>query len=379
MPGKSGRNWLNTLFLWGTLALAAVALPWHLAVNGFRLQEWVAFLVMTFLCGTAISLGYHRLFSHRAFKASLPVRLFGLLFGAASFENSVLQWASDHRVHHAHCDDLEQDPYTIGKGFWWAHWGWVMASEARPVHGVADLQKDRLVMWQHRHIFKIGAAIALLPLLFARSWREALGMAIVAVLLRIVVNHHTTFFINSAAHMLGSRPYSEGTSARDSWILAPLTYGEGYHNFHHTWQWDYRNGVHWYQWDSTKWILGALSGLGLVSSLRRVDPAALDRAMVALEIARLERRLAEANPMRQRLAEAHARLDAALAALQTRREAWQRQKAEWKAKGRARADQWQTMKAEARATLRQQQAELALAWADWKAARRAARLAMATA
>jgi len=372
MPQPSGRNWLNTLFLWGTLVAAAVAVPWHLAVNGFVLKEWVAFLAMTFLCGTAISLGYHRLFSHRAFKASLPVRLFGLLFGAANFENSVLQWGSDHRIHHRYCDDLDKDPYAIGRGFWWAHWGWVMKGESRPIQNVADLEKDPLVMWQHRHIFPIGAAVALLPLLFARSWREAIGMAVVAVLLRIVVNHHTTFFINSMAHMIGSRPYNEATSARDSWILAPLTYGEGYHNFHHTWQWDYRNGVKWWQWDSTKWILGALNGMGLVTDLRRVDPAALDRAEVALEQVRLARRLCQTSPLQVRLQEAALRLDEALATLQKRREAWRRLKADLRAQGQAKAEQWQQARAEWKAAFAQHQSELAQAWAEWKAARQAA-------
>lgn len=371
MSQTAGRNWLNTLFLGGTLAAALVAVPWHLAVNGFVWKEWLAFGVMTFLCGTAISLGYHRLFSHRAFKASLPVRLFGVLFGAANFENSVLQWGSDHRIHHRHCDDLEKDPYAIGKGFWWAHWGWVMEGENRPIQNVADLEKDPLVVWQHRHIFPIGAAVALLPLLLARSWREALGLAIVAVLLRIVVNHHTTFFINSMAHMIGRRPYNEATSARDSWILAPLTYGEGYHNFHHTWQWDYRNGVKWWQWDSTKWILLGLEHLGLVKELRRVDPAALDRAEVAVEQARLARRLAEASPLQARLEEAARRLDTALLALQQRREAWRRMKADLQAQGRARAEAWRQAKAEWKVAMAQHQAELALAWAEWKAAREA--------
>ena len=103
-----------------------------------------------------------------------------------------------------------------------------------------------------------------------------------AVLLRIVVNHHTTFFINSAAHMLGSRPYSEGTSARDSWILAPLTYGEGYHNFHHRFQIDYRNGVRWYHFDPTKWWIWAAARVGLVVAFDELaqravlDAAALD-------------------------------------------------------------------------------------------------------
>ncbi|HJU82989.1 MAG TPA: acyl-CoA desaturase [Holophagaceae bacterium] len=378
-------NLLNTSFLIGTLLLAAVALPWHLQAHGFHWSEWLVSLAMVFSIGTAISAGYHRLFSHRAFKASKPLRFLLLCLGAASFENSALKWSSDHRVHHQHVDDLEKDPYAIGKGFWYAHWTWVMESAEMPLTGVADLEKDPLVRWQHRNHFLIGAVVASIPVWIGLATGNLIGHIVVGLLLRIVLTHHTTFLINSAAHVFGSRPYTDANSARDNWILAPLTYGEGYHNFHHMWQWDYRNGVAWFHWDSTKWILNALQWTGQVEGLRRVPDVAIQRARLAMEEKRLRERLvlaspAVATPMQIRLAEARLKVDRALAALQERREAWQARKAEWKLqmkeRGHARAEAWAAAKAEWKAAMAQHRAELQAAWREWKAARMEVRSAL---
>lgn len=369
------RRWnvLNTSFLLGTLGLALVAVPWRLATAGFRWSEVLVALAMVFAIGTAISGGYHRLFSHRAYRASWPVRFVFLCLGAAAFENSALKWASDHRVHHRHVD-TEADPYTIGKGFWYAHWTWVMEARELPLAGVADLEQDPLVRWQHRHHFLIGAVVTLLPLGLGLATGNLLGHLVWGVMARIVVNHHTTFLINSAAHLFGSRPYTDANTARDNWLLAPLTYGEGYHNFHHQWQWDYRNGALWYQWDSTKWLLNALGWLGLVGQFRRVPESVMTRARLQMEEKRLKARLVlaspgVASPMQARLAAARLKLDAALAALHQRHEAWHQKKAEWRASGTARAEAWRTAKAEWRAAMALHRAELKAAWAEWRAAR----------
>ena len=255
---------LNTSFLLGTLLLAVIFVPLKLAAHGLRWSEALMGLAMFIAIGLSVTAGYHRLFSHRAYQASWPVRLVFLLFGAAAFQNSALKWSSDHRVHHHHVDDVDRDPYVIGKGFWYAHWTWVMEKRDLPLEGIADLEKDPLVRWQHRHHFVIGGLVALIPVWVGLATGNVLGHLVIGLLLRIVLTHHTTFLINSAAHMFGSRPYTEANSARDNWLLAPFTFGEGYHNYHHMWQWDYRNGVRWFQWDPTKWLLGALAATGAV-------------------------------------------------------------------------------------------------------------------
>jgi stearoyl-CoA desaturase (delta-9 desaturase) len=370
------RNWLNTLFLWGTLLAAVVALPIHLALNGFRWSEWIVSLSMVFIIGTAISAGYHRLFSHRAYRAAAPWRALMLFFGAASFENSALKWSSDHRIHHRHVDDLEKDPYAIGKGFGWAHWGWVMKGNDIPLQGVEDLKKDWMVRFQHEHVFAVGAVAASIPLVIGLATGNFWGHLVVGLLVRIVLTHHTTFLINSAAHVFGTRPYTEENSARDNWFLGFLTYGEGFHNFHHMWQWDYRNGAKWWQYDSTKWILNALRPTGLVYDFRRVPAAVMRRAELAVEANRLKAKLAArkaagTESLEERIAAARVRMDAALANMHERRESWARKRRELKVLGRAKAEAFHMAKAEWKESMARHKAELAEAWAEWQATRQA--------
>ena len=369
------RAWLNTLFLLGTLVLALVLVPWKLATQGLRMSEVVVFLVMYSLIGLSITVGYHRLFSHRAFRASWPVRLLALLLGAAAFENSALAWSSDHRHHHRFVDDLERDPYPVRRGFWYAHWLWVMEAKDRPFDSVGDLEKDPLIRWQRRYHFWIGAAVAALPVIaVGLMTHDLLGQLVIGLLLRIVATHHSTFLINSAAHWFGTQPYTDSNSARDNALLAPFTFGEGYHNYHHMWQWDYRNGPRWYQWDPAKWIIAAAAWVGLAHGLRRVPDTEIQRAKVAMEARRLVALLAtDALQAKTILEAAHARVDAALSAFQTRLEAWHVKKAEWKAKGHAHAEAWSAIRGEWKTQRAQLRRNLQDAWADWNRARQLAK------
>jgi len=268
-------NWLTSSFLIGTLILALTSVPFYLYHFGLDWFQVALFFAMLIACGFSITLGYHRLFSHRSFQASWPLRLFILIFGAAAFENSVLMWASEHRRHHKHVDH-DDDPYCIAKGFFHAHIGWLLfkLNSDQPYDNVADLQKDRLVCWQDRHVQTIAVLVSLaLPALlgfFWNRWQGALGAFLIAGVARIVVLQHCTFLINSACHCIGRQPYSRRCTARDSALLAFFTFGEGYHNYHHEFQHDYRNGVKPWQIDPTKWVIWIFSKVGLVRELRRV-------------------------------------------------------------------------------------------------------------
>ena len=268
-------NWLTSSFLIGRLALTLTAVPLYLWFFGLDWFQVVLFFAMLVACGFSITLGYHRLFAHITFKASWPIRLFTLIFGAAAFENSVLMWASEHRRHHKHVDH-DDDPYCISKGFFYAHIGWLLfkLNTDEPYDNVTDLEKDKLVRWQDRHVQWIAVLVsfgipAILGFLW-NGWHGALGAFLIAGVARIVVLQHCTFLINSACHTIGRQPYSTRCSARDSLFLALLTMGEGYHNYHHEFQHDYRNGVKPWQFDPTKWLIWTLSKLRLVRNLRRV-------------------------------------------------------------------------------------------------------------
>jgi stearoyl-CoA desaturase (delta-9 desaturase) len=149
-----------------------------------------------------------------------------------------------------------------------------------PMDNVADLRKDKLVMWQYRWVHLIGfVAGILVPMGLGWWWNAAHGMNpwigmlggfLIPGVARIVVAQHCTFFINSLCHTIGRQPYSSSHSARDSAIMAFLTFGEGYHNYHHEFQHDYRNGVKPWQWDPSKWSIWLLSKVGLTWDLRRV-------------------------------------------------------------------------------------------------------------
>ena len=276
-------NWITSSFLIGTLALTLIGVPLYLYHFGLDWFQVGLFFVMFFASGFSVSLGYHRLFSHIAFRASWPIRLFTLIFGAAAFENSVLMWASEHRRHHKHVDH-DDDPYSISKGFFYAHVGWLLFKlhPDHPFDNVPDLQRDKLVCWQHRYVQWIAVVISfcLPPILgyLWNGWPGALGAFLIAGVARIVVLQHCTFLINSACHTIGRQPYSMKCSARDSLLLAFFTFGEGYHNYHHEFQHDYRNGVKPWQVDPTKWIIWILSKFKLTRDLRRVSAEKIESA-----------------------------------------------------------------------------------------------------
>ena len=268
-------NWFTSSFLVVTLLTALIGTPIYFAHYGFDPVIIGMFFMFFIATGMSITLGYHRLFAHKAFQAKKPVKLFTLLFGAAAFEDSALDWASDHRIHHKHVDK-DDDPYDISKGFFWAHMGWIFFKlYPRELNNVNDLRKDPLVMWQHRYHHIIGVTVGIiLPTLIGAIYNGAegaLGGFLVGGITRLVAVQHSTFLINSLCHTMGSRPYDSKTSARDHWFMAIFTFGEGYHNYHHSFQHDYRNGVKPWQWDPTKWAIWTLEKLGLVYDLRRVS------------------------------------------------------------------------------------------------------------
>jgi stearoyl-CoA desaturase (delta-9 desaturase) len=285
-------NWTNSSFLIGTTIVTLTGVPlylWHYGVDAFQVSMFFLFFIAT---GLSITLGYHRLFSHMAFQASWPVRLMTLIFGAAAFENCALAWVSDHRRHHKHVDH-DEDPYDISKGFFHAHIGWILfkINPEPPWDNVADLRKDPLVMWQDRFYVTIAVTASfVLPAILGylhSGWIGALGGFLLAGVARVVAVQHMTFFINSLCHTVGNQPYSNKCSARDSWFMAIFTFGEGYHNYHHEFQHDYRNGVKWWQWDPTKWTIWTLEKIRLVRSLRRVPE---DKILLA-QLADARRRL----------------------------------------------------------------------------------------
>lgn len=278
-------NWLVSAFLIGTFLLAVTGIPlyiWFFGLSWVQVGIFLGFFIAT---GMSITLGYHRLFAHRTFESHPVIRFLCLIFGAGAYEGSVIEWVSDHRRHHKHVDH-DDDPYDISKGLFYAHIGWILFKlrPEPPLDNVNDLRKDPLIRWQHRNWYWIAFAVTFVAPTIIGFLLEgpvgALGGLLIGGVGRLVCVQHCTFCINSLCHYLGSRPYSKKCSARDSWIMALVTFGEGYHNYHHEFQHDYRNGVKPWHWDPTKWTIWTLNKLGLARKLRTVPAETIRQAEI---------------------------------------------------------------------------------------------------
>jgi stearoyl-CoA desaturase (delta-9 desaturase) len=278
-----------------TLAASLTVVPWYGFTFGYSTAAWVWFAALLYANGLAITGGYHRLWSHRTYDSHWSLRFIYMILGAMALQNSVLVWASGHRMHHQYVDDGDRDPYSASRGLWFSHIGWMLRrypSGEVDFSNVRDLQKDPLVAFQHRYYYPLAIGLnVLLPLALGWLHGDLWGVFLLAGVLRLVVSHHFTFLINSVAHAFGRQPYTDENSARDNGWLAFLTYGEGYHNFHHQFAHDYRNGIHWWQWDPSKWIICSLSWVGITRKLRRTPAVTIQRARLAMQFRRVQERL----------------------------------------------------------------------------------------
>jgi stearoyl-CoA desaturase (delta-9 desaturase) len=256
--------------------------PW--AILGFT-------LVFAAATNLSITAGYHRLYSHKSYDAHPIIKAVFLLIGASGFQGSCLKWSSDHRRHHSKIDS-ENDPYNIHEGFWYAHMGWMFRKDSvnLPIQA-PDLEKDWMVQFQDKHYLWISIATGFIfPMIVGHFLGSALAGLAIAGGLRIALTQQSTFFVNSLCHTLGRQTYSKDISARDSFIVAVLTHGEGYHNFHHKFQIDYRNGIRWYHWDPTKWTIITLKWMGLATKLRQISAAEILKARLQVESFKMKSR-----------------------------------------------------------------------------------------
>lgn len=358
-------DWPSTLFLLIT-PVAAVALSvYYLWTQPFNWKIWVLALAFYALTASSITAGYHRLFAHRTYDASTPLRWFLALFGAAAFQNSILKWATDHRLHHRFVD-TDKDPYSINKGFLFAHIGWMLQEQRHPANVAAyqrDLLKDPVVRFQHKHYVLLATLMCFgLPTLIGWGLGSALGGFVIAGLLRVVLVHHATFFINSWCHFFGRRTFQDTHTARDSWLMALVTFGEGYHNFHHSFASDYRNGVRWYHWDPTKWSIQAFARVGLAKNLKTTPDFEVLQARLAMQQKYLKEKWShkwehafeeQLNSLKIKVSQAQDR--------------WIKLKEEYRSLKDTYAQTSQAKLAALKAEIKMARLEFKMSWAQWKA------------
>ncbi|BFZ56358.1 hypothetical protein PYCC9005_003404 [Savitreella phatthalungensis] len=271
--------WSNAIMFLGIHAVAMIALarppadwrPYVLAYLNWQIAT------------LGITLGYHRLWSHRSYTATFPLRVVLAVSGTLGFQGSIKWWVVRHRLHHRFTD-TDSDPYSAERGLIFSHVGWIFRkpryAKLRYVDQ-SDLSADPVVRFQHRFFVPLALVLGfVLPAVvghfwFGSGWQGLLWGGFVA---RIAV-WHCTFLINSLAHYIGDRFYTTDVSARGNLILAILTNGEGFHNYHHAFPCDYRNGIKKYDWDPTKWIISLLHHhTGLVPKVRCIRDSDIERA-----------------------------------------------------------------------------------------------------
>jgi stearoyl-CoA desaturase (delta-9 desaturase) len=268
---KTGIHWFQSLPFFLVHVTAVIGLAWV----GFSWKgvAWALGLYLVRMFG--VTAGYHRYFSHRTYKTSRVFQFLLGLLAVTSMQKGVLWWAAHHRHHHKFSDQ-ENDVHSMKlRGFWWSHVGWVLSREHEDtdLRKVSDLAKFAELRWLER--LHVVPGIVLAVALFFIDGTRGLFYGFFA---STVLLWHGTFTINSLSHWLGRRRFATSDESRNSWLLAIITLGEGWHNNHHFYQRSTRQGFYWWEYDVTFYVLKVLSWFRIVWDLHAPPAALLERA-----------------------------------------------------------------------------------------------------
>jgi stearoyl-CoA desaturase (delta-9 desaturase) len=267
-------NWTNSI-AFGFFHLGAVA-----ALFVFSWKALAVALFLFWMCtGLGISMGYHRLHTHRSYQVPLALEYFFAVCGTLTLEGGPIFWVATHRLHHQKSDQ-PGDPHSPHDGGWWAHMGWLLLGETKHSNAslfskyAPDLTKDRFYVWLNDYHWV--PMIVLGVLLWAMG---GLPFVLWGICLRVVVGLHCTWLVNSATHMWGSRRFETRDDSRNNLLIALITSGEGWHNNHHAHPTSARHGLTWYEFDLS-WIqIKILKSLGIAKAVRvaKINSALAER------------------------------------------------------------------------------------------------------
>ena len=247
----------------------AIYLLWVRAVNW---PDLALLATLYSLIALGVTIGYHRMLTHRSFRPHPVVKLILLILGSMSLEGSALSWAATHIKHHAH-SDREGDPHSPIEGFFHAHMGWLFRdSMADPNVYCRNLVKDPIVVFVSR-TFLLWVALSLVIPFLIGGWTGLLWGGLV----RIFLTHHVTWSVNSVCHTFGKREFETNDRSHNEWLVGLLGFGEGWHNNHHAFPRSAFHGLHWWQFDLSGYIIWTLERLGLAREVYRVSPVSLSR------------------------------------------------------------------------------------------------------
>jgi stearoyl-CoA desaturase (Delta-9 desaturase) len=253
----------------------AIRLLWQRAVH---VQDLYLLAAMYAFVALGVTVGYHRMLTHRSFRAHPAVKLLLLILGSMAFEGPAIEWAATHTKHHAR-SDREGDPHSPVDGFFHAHLGWIFRdADADPMVYCRHLLSDRIVTFVSK-TFLLWALLSLaIPFgigWLVGGWALALTGLLWGGLVRMFLTHHVTWSVNSVCHTFGRREFETVDRSRNEWIVGLLAFGEGWHNNHHAFPRSAFHGLHWWQFDVSGYLIWTLERLGLVRDVYRVPPSLL--------------------------------------------------------------------------------------------------------
>jgi fatty-acid desaturase len=256
-------HWTNFLIITSFHVLALVAL------FNFSWRNLAVFLLLSYMSESlGVGIGYHRLLTHRSFKAPKWLEYSLTALGTLSIQNGAIEWVATHRIHHAHTE-TDQDPHTPRHGAFWAHMGWIMRGtaqnhdEATLKRYVPDLLKDKFHVYLSRHYYLTSIILGLI--LFAvGDWTLVLW----GIFLRTAFGWHSTWLVNSATHLWGTRRFETNDDSTNNALIAVLSFGEGWHNNHHAHPVSARHGLKWYEFDMNWLTIRLFKQLGWASQVR---------------------------------------------------------------------------------------------------------------
>ena len=272
-------NLVAVIVPFAALLLAVVSL-WG---RGFSWTDFGLLTCMYLLTVLGITVGFHRLFTHRAFETNVVVAFILGVLGSMAVQGRLFTWVALHRRHHQHSDDVA-DPHSphhagegawgVLRGIWHSHIGWLFQPKPPDLQRyVKDLNQSRSLRVVDRLFFLWVAAGLLIPAalggLLARSWAGAFLGLMWGGLVRVLLVHHVTWSINSVCHLWGRRPYRSGDQSRNNFLFGVLALGEGWHNTHHAFPTSARHGLRWWQPDLSYWVIRGLAALGLAWNLKQ--------------------------------------------------------------------------------------------------------------
>ncbi len=262
-PEKLKLSWVSVGFFTIVHALALLA-PWFFSWSALG----ITILLHWFLGSIGICLGYHRLLSHRSFQVPKWLEYVIALIGAAALQGGPIFWIAGHRLHHAHTEDEEKDPYSARRGFWWSHMLWILYPKSdffdadKYFRYAPDLARDPFYLWLDKYFLLLQIPVGV-GLYLLGGWSYVIwGMCVRSVFL-----WHSTWFINSVTHMWGYRTFETNDNSRNLWWAAIVTYGEGWHNNHHAYPNVAKAGWRWWEIDVTWWAIQVLRALGLATKV----------------------------------------------------------------------------------------------------------------